>query len=70
MPEANALARMRRAIDRRPHVLKRVLLEARLRKEFLDGASANEKAVSKALAAHNQESALKTKPKVRNMLSY
>jgi len=70
MPEASALARIRRSIDRRPHALKQVLLSARLRKEFLGGASSNEKAVAKALATQNQGSALKTKPKVRNILSY
>jgi len=70
MPEASALGSMRRSIVGKPHVLKQVLLDARLRKEFLGGASSNEKAVVEAFAAQNQGNALKTKPKVRNILSY
>ena len=64
MPEAQALARLRRDIDRRPHLLKQTLLGAGIRKEFLGGVASDERKVAKALAAQNQENALKTKPKV------
>jgi uncharacterized protein (DUF2461 family) len=67
MPEASALAKLRRAIDRRPHILKQSLLGARLRKEYLGGVSADEARVAKALVAANQENALKTRPKVSRL---
>jgi len=69
MPEAQALARLRRDIDRRPHLLKQTLLGAGIRKEFLGGVASDEGKVAKALAAQNQENALKTKPKVSVTLS-
>lgn len=55
---------MRRAIDRRSNKLKDVLLEPTMRKEFLKGAKAEEKAVVKAFVEINKENMLKTKPKV------
>lgn len=64
MPEAQALARLRRHIDRRSHLLKQTLLGAGIRKEFLGGVASDEGKVAKAFAAQNQENALKTKPKV------
>lgn len=64
MPDAAALAKIRRAIDRRPHLMKQSLLRAGLRKEFLGGVASSEEKVAMALAAANQENALKTKPKV------
>jgi len=68
MPEAQALARIRRHIDRRPHLLKQILLEPGIRKEFLGGVASDERKVVKAFAAQNQENALKTKPKVSAIL--
>ena len=64
MPEAQALARLRRQIDRRPYLLKRTLLGAGIRNEFLGGVASDEGKVAEALAAQNQGNALKTKPKV------
>lgn len=64
MPEAPPLALMRRAIDRNAGKLKDVLLEPTMRKEFLKGAKADEKAVVKAFVDINKENMLKTKPKV------
>ncbi|KZF20935.1 hypothetical protein L228DRAFT_249779 [Xylona heveae TC161] len=63
MPEARSLEFLRRDVDRKPHKLKQVLLEARLRKEFLGGVGKDEKKAVKAFAAHNSDTALKTKPK-------
>jgi hypothetical protein len=65
MPEAQPLALLRRNIDRKPEVIKRVLTDAALRKKVLGGIPNDEKKVVKAFALHNAESALKTKPKVR-----
>lgn len=64
MPEAAALARLRRDVDRRPHRLKAVLLDAGIRKNFLNGVGADEKKVVKAFVGQNAGNALKTKPKV------
>lgn len=64
MPEAPALARMRQSVDRHPERLKAVLMEARLRREFLKGAPSVEPKAVKAFCAQNADSALKTKPKV------
>ena len=63
MPDAQALAKLRRDIDRKPHKLKNALLDAGIRKEFLGGIGSDEKRVVKAFARHNAESALKTKPR-------
>lgn len=64
MPDAQALAKLRRAIDRKSHLMKRSLLGEGLRKEFLGGVSLDEGKAAKAFAAQNKENALKTKPKV------
>jgi hypothetical protein len=65
MPEAQPLASLRADIDRKPHRLKRVLMNPQLRKQILRGAPNDEKKVIKAFATQNSENALKTKPKVR-----
>src|ERR1700733_7342742 len=65
MPEAQPLALLRKNIDRKPEVIRRVLTDAALRKKVLGGIPNDEKKVIKAFALHNAESALKTKPKVR-----
>lgn len=58
---------MRRDIDRHPRRLKGVLMEAGLRRDFLDGTSNNEAKAVKAFVSKNAENALKTKPKVRDL---
>lgn len=64
MPEASALAKLRRDIDQQSHRLKDIIGDAGLRKEFFGGVGSNEKKVVGAFCSHNAESALKTKPKV------
>ena len=55
---------MRRDIDRKPHKIKRVLTDARIRKAFFGGVTENEKKAVQAFVGQNAENALKTKPKV------
>lgn len=62
-PEAAPTHAMRRAIDRHPRRLKDVLLNDRIRQEFLAGASKSDMAVVKAFTKSNAENALKTRPK-------
>jgi uncharacterized protein (TIGR02453 family) len=62
-PEAAPLALLRRDINRRPHLIKSVLTEDRLRKDILKVNAKDEKKAVKAFAASNAENALKTKPK-------
>lgn len=64
-PEAQPTAAMRGAIDRHPERLKALLIESRMRKEFLKDAPKNEAKAVKAFIASNAENALKTRPKVR-----
>lgn len=64
-PEAQPLALLRADINRKPHRLKRILRDPRMRKQILAGAPNDEKKVLKAFASQNSENALKTKPKVR-----
>lgn len=64
MPEANAIALLRRDIDRRPQRIKAALKNADIRKEFLEGVPDNEAKVVKKFVAQSSQSALKTKPKV------
>ena len=63
-PEADAIAAVRNDIDTNPQRIKRVLMEAPLRKEFLSSATNEAKAI-KTFVSSNSENALKTKPKVR-----
>ena len=63
-PEAEPLALLRRAVDRKSHKLKRVLLDPFIRKECFNGISDNEKKAVKAFTDGNAENALKNKPKV------
>ncbi|MCJ1283170.1 hypothetical protein MMC26_002497 [Xylographa opegraphella] len=62
-PEAEPLRLLRRAVDRKAHKLKTVLMEPRIRKECLGGVGSNEKKVVKAFCASNAENSLKNKPK-------
>lgn len=69
-PDAAPLALLRRDVDRKSHKLKRVLLDERIRKEFLGGAKAKEGDCVAKFAALNKENALKTKPKVYPRTAY
>lgn len=64
-PEAEPLGLLRRAVDRKSHRLKNILMDPRIRKECLKGVANDEKKIIKAFAAANAENALKSKPKVR-----
>ena len=63
-PDAAPLALLRRNVDRKSQKLKQVLLDERIRKEFLGGVKAKEGDCVAKFAALNKENALKTKPKV------
>ncbi|KAF2753298.1 hypothetical protein EJ05DRAFT_210281 [Pseudovirgaria hyperparasitica] len=65
LPEADKLAALRRDVDRKPHRLKNVLLQERIRSEILTVNSADEKKVVRTFVSQgmNKESALRTKPK-------
>jgi len=65
-PEAAALAKLRRDIDRKPHKIKAVLTNDGIRKAFLRGVADNEKKAVQAFAnlPTNKSSALKRHPKV------
>ncbi|KAH7075609.1 hypothetical protein BKA63DRAFT_533264 [Paraphoma chrysanthemicola] len=64
-PEASALAKLRRDIDRKPHRIKKILTNAGIRKEFLGSIPDNEKRAVRTFASlkMNQETALKRHPK-------
>ena len=63
-PEAAPLALLRKSVDRHADRLKRVLVEPRLRKEFLGGVKGDEKECVRKFVQLNAENALKTKPRV------
>ncbi|CAD0098745.1 unnamed protein product [Aureobasidium mustum] len=60
-PDARALAALRTTIDENPQRLKDVLMNDKMRAEFLSGSST--KAAVKSFVKTNAETALKTKPK-------
>lgn len=64
LPEAGPLALLRQAIDAKSEKLKDVLLEPRLRKDFLKGVTKDATKAVKVFASMNTENMLKTKPKV------
>ena len=68
-PEAAPINAIRQDLDRKSHKLKDVLLASEMRNQYFNGCKPDEKAVVKAFAAMNQESALKTKPKASRMPS-
>lgn len=68
MPEASRLALLRQDIDQNSTGLKAVLRNAGLRREFFKGIPDDEHKAVKAFIGQNQESALKTKPKVRFLI--
>lgn len=61
-PDARALAALRTTIDENPQRLKDVLIDDKMRAEFLSGSS--KKAAVQSFVKTNAETALKTKPKV------
>lgn len=65
-PEAAALNKLRRDIDRKPHKIKRILTEARFQENFLGSVTNNEKKAVKAFVnlPMNESNALKRNPKV------
>lgn len=65
-PDAPSLALLRRDIDRKPHKIKRVLTDERLRKAFFGGIGNDEKKAIKAFTnqSENKSTALKKNPKV------
>lgn len=64
MPEADALATLRRNIDRRSERMKAILCAPGIRKEYLGGVSKDQTKVVKRFVDEHAESSLKTKPKV------
>ena len=68
MLEASKLALLRRDVDRNSTRLKSVLRNADLRREFFKGIPDDERKAVKAFISHNQDSALKTKPKVSYLI--
>jgi hypothetical protein len=71
-PEAQPLSLLRRDIDRKPHKIKRVLIDERLRKAFFGGIDADEKKAVKAFANQfsNRSTALKRHPKVSGIFRF
>ena len=68
-PEAAPLSLLRKAVDRHGDRLKGVLMGDDLRKTYLGGVKKDEKECVKKFVALNQESALKTKPRVSLLYS-
>jgi uncharacterized protein (DUF2461 family) len=64
-PEAAALAKLRRDIDRKPHKIKEALTNAGIRTAFLGNVGDNEKKAVQAFVnlASNKSNALKRHPK-------
>lgn len=71
-PESQPLSRLRTDIDRRPQRFKSVLMDERVREEFLGGAPKDgKKVVQKFVSSKtNKEYALKTRPQVSRYESY
>lgn len=69
LPEAGPLALLRQAIDAKSEKLKDVLLEPRIRKDFLKGVTNDATKAVKVFTSMNTENMLKTKPKVGFSLS-
>jgi uncharacterized protein (DUF2461 family) len=68
-PDARELAALRADIDRRPTRIRRALGDASVRRDYLEGASNESKAIKK-FCETNKESALKTKPKVSETIEF
>ena len=63
-PDAQPLALLRRDVDRKPHKIKKILMDPGIRKACFKGCPSDEKKAIKAFVEANKENALKTKPKV------
>ena len=71
MPEATALAALRRDIDRKPHKIKRVLMDASIQQAFFGEVADEAKAVKAFTNQHsNRSNALKKHPKVGTLISF
>lgn len=72
MPEAQALAALRRSIDSKPERIKRVLTDAGIRREFFGGIPNDAEKAVRAFVSQpmNQSSALKKHPKVSEVISF
>ena len=69
MPEASALAALRRDIDRKPHKIKSILMDEGIRREFFGKADNEAKALKAFLnQSSNRSNALKKHPKVSQSL--
>lgn len=68
-PDAAALAKLRRDIDRKPHRIKAVLRNPSTREAFLGGVDDDDKKAVKAFTSlsMNQSNALKRNPKVSSV---
>jgi Conserved hypothetical protein (DUF2461) len=69
-PDAQQLAALRRDIDRRSNRIKQCLRLPGMRKEYFGGIKDNEGEVVKTFVDENKESALKTKPKVSEIVKF
>ena len=65
MPQASDVSALRQDMDQNPQRIKRILNDADVRKQFMNGIPDDEKKAVKAFVSQNQESALKSKPMVR-----
>lgn len=65
MPQASDVSLVRQNVDQNPQRIKRVLNDADVRRQFMNGVPNDEKKAAKAFVSQNQESALKSKPMVR-----
>lgn len=63
-PDAAPVALLRADIDQRPERIRDILTSSEVRKYIFGGVSKDAKKAIKAFCKHNQENALKTKPKV------
>lgn len=70
MPDAARLSLLRQNIDRDSQRLKRVLRAADLRRDFFHGTPDDDDEVVQAFVRQNQDSALKTRPKVGLLLFF
>ena len=66
-PDAQPLALLRRDVDRKPHKIKKILMDPAIRKACFKGCPSDEKKAVKAFVEANKGNALKTKPKVDMM---
>jgi len=68
-PEADPLKLLRMDIDQRSHRIRNVLLDPAIRKHIFGGIGKDGNKAVKEFCKHNEENALKTKPKVISQLT-